>query len=122
VVKKVLCLSESSYEEHLKQANCCTIAIAFLGTPHRGSGLAPYATAIAGILKAGGKRVNKDILGLLERESEVLVDIEDSFGIWLKKKGAEFNVTCFYEELELPVIGQVTSKPFLSATRARENI
>jgi hypothetical protein len=107
VVKKGLCMSESSYENHLKQADRCTIAVAFLGTPHRGSGLAPFAKAVANILKAGGKRVNKDILGLLKRESEVLADVEDSFGIWLRKKGPEFNITCFYEELELPGVGKV---------------
>ena len=107
VTKKALCMSESSCDEHLKQVDRCTIAIAFLGTPHRGSGLAPFAKVVANILKACQKRVNKNILGLLTQDSEVLADVEDSFGIWLRKKDATFNITSFYEELELPGIGQV---------------
>jgi hypothetical protein len=80
-MKKALCLSEHAFEPHQKQLDRCTIAVAFLGTPHRGSGLAPFATGVAQILKAGGKRVNRDILQLLNRDSEVLADVEESFGI-----------------------------------------
>jgi hypothetical protein len=58
-------------------------------------------------LKIGGKRVNTDILRVLERDSEVLADIEDSFGIWLRRKSSDFQITCFYEELELPGVGLV---------------
>ncbi|KAH0538139.1 hypothetical protein FGG08_005247 [Glutinoglossum americanum] len=110
VLKKALCMSESSVEPDLKQADSCTIAVAFLGTPHRGSGLAPFAKVVASILKIGGKRVNKGILGVLERDSEVLADVEGSFGIWLRKKSNGFNITCFYEELELPGVGLVVTK------------
>jgi hypothetical protein len=85
------------------------IAVAFLGTPHRGSDLAPFATGVAKILKAGGMRVNKDILQLLARDSSVLTDAEESFGIWLRKTSGRFNLTCFSEELELPTIGMVRS-------------
>ena len=109
MMKKALCLSEHAFEPHEKQLDRCTIAVAFLGTPHRGSGLAPFATGIAQILKAGGKRVNRDILELLKRDSEVLADVEESFGIWLRKTGGRFQLTCFYEELELPTIGMVRS-------------
>lgn len=109
VMKKAMCISETSNEEHLKQVDRYTIAIAFLGTPHRGAGLASFATVVANILRAGGKRVNKQILGLLKQGSEVLSDVEDSFEIWLSKKDADFNVSCFYEELELPGLGKVAS-------------
>jgi hypothetical protein len=109
VTKKALCLSEHAFEPHEKQLDRCTIAVAFLGTPHRGSGLAPFATGVAQILKAGGKRVNRDILQLLKRDSEVLADVEESFGIWLRKTCGRFKLTCFYEELELPTIGMVRS-------------
>jgi hypothetical protein len=109
VMKKALCLSEHAFEPHEKQLDRCTIAVAFLGTPHRGSGLTPFATGVAQILKAGGKRVNRDILQLLNRDSEVLADVEESFGIWLRKTGGRFKLTCFYEELELPTIGMVRS-------------
>jgi hypothetical protein len=106
-------MSENSHEAHLQQADRCTIAVAFLGTPHRGSDLAPFATKLALILKAGHKRVNTNILQLLRPESETLADVQDSFAIWLRRKAAaRFNTTCFYEELELPVIGQVRISHF----------
>lgn len=69
VVKKSLCLSASQNQERLKRIGQCTRAIAFLGTPHRGSDLAAFSKSIAKILKALGKRTNKDILGVLEPNS-----------------------------------------------------
>ena len=107
MLKKALCISESSDEEHLRQADRCTTAIAFLDTPHRGSDFAPFATAAAQCLKLS-KRVNTDILKLLNKDSEVLADVENSFGTWLRKKASSVNTTCFYEELELLGIGKVT--------------
>ena len=104
-MKKSLCLSESSYEAHLKQLDQCTIAVAFLGTPHRGSELASFAAGITNALRACGMRVNNRILQVLQRDSDILADVEDSFMIWLRKKGDRFNLTCFYEELELPAVG-----------------
>lgn len=108
VLKRAFCISERSYEEHLKQVDRCTIAIAFLGTPHRGSDFAPLATIIGQLLKASGKRVNTDIIKILKTNSEMLADTEDFFGGWLRKKENNVYVTCFYEELELPGgLGQV---------------
>ncbi|KAI9795170.1 MAG: hypothetical protein M1816_000192 [Peltula sp. TS41687] len=104
VTKKALCLSEQAFEPHLHQLDRHTIAIAFMGTPHRGSGLAPFASGIANILKACQMRVNREILKLLERDSEVLADVEASFAIWLRRNGSRFNLTCFFEELELRTV------------------
>ncbi len=111
MMKKALCLSEHAFEPHEKQLDRCTIAVAFLGTPHRGSGLAPFATGVAQILKAGGKRVNRDILQLLNRDSEVLADVEESFGIWLRKTGGRFKLACFYVEspASSPSFGELAS-------------
>ncbi|KAI9760567.1 MAG: hypothetical protein M1840_002382 [Geoglossum simile] len=110
VAKKALCLSEQSVEPHLKQLDRCAIAAAFLDTPHRGSGHTPFASGIANILKAGGKRVNANVLQFLSRDSEVLADTEGSFGIWLRRNSSRFNIACFVEELELPLIGMVVTK------------
>jgi hypothetical protein len=104
VLKKALCMSASSVEEHLKQVDQCTKAVAFLGTPHCGSNLALFATSVGNILKAGGKRVNVDILRILEPNSQLLGNAEDSFGVWLRNKSS-FNITCFFKELELLSIG-----------------
>ena len=109
MTKKALCLSEQAVEPHLKQLDRCAIAVAFLGTPHRGSGLTPFAKSVTNILKAGCMRVNNTILQLLDRDSEVLADMEGSFGIWLRKNSNRFDVTCFFEELELPAVGMVGS-------------
>lgn len=109
VTKKVLCLSEQAIYPHLQQIERCTTAVAFLGTPHRGSDLTPFAASVANILKAGGKRVNKEILQLLDRNSEVLADVEESYGVWLRRNSSRFDLTCFFEELELPAVGMVDS-------------
>lgn len=109
MTKKALCLSEQAFDSHQKQLDHCTIAVAFLGTPHRGSDLTSFASSVANILKAGGKRVNKEILQLLNRHSEVLADVEDSYGVWLRRNSSRFELTCFFEELELPAVGMVGS-------------
>ncbi|KAK4198213.1 hypothetical protein QBC40DRAFT_350343 [Triangularia verruculosa] len=105
LAKKALLLSEQAAELHERQLHECTIGVAFFGTPHRGSGVASFATAVAHILKAAQKRVNTSILALLKRDSEALADIDSSFGLWLRKKGDQIQIACFSEEHELPGIG-----------------
>ena len=108
VTKKALCMSESSSEPDLNQIDRCAVAVAFLGTPHRGSGLATFAKGATDILKFVHKRVNSDILEPLKRDSQMLADVEDSFAHWLRRKGNQFNITCFYEELGLVGVGLVS--------------
>ncbi|KAK3901199.1 hypothetical protein C8A05DRAFT_35131 [Staphylotrichum tortipilum] len=110
VAKKALCLSEQAGETRLQQLHANTTGLAFLGTPHRGAGLAPFATGVARVLKAARKRVNSEILSVLQRDSEALADIDASFATWLRKRGDRVEVTCFSEEHELPGIGLVVSK------------
>ena len=109
VTKKALCLSQQTIYPHLEHLNRCSIGVVFLGTPHRGSNFAPFAASVANILKAGGKRVNKEILQLLSRDSEVLADVEESYAVWLRRNNDRFDLTCFFEELELPAVGMVSS-------------
>jgi hypothetical protein len=107
-VEKALSVSESHSEEHLRQIELHTSGIIFLGTPHRGSDVAEFPRAVARILQIGGKRINADILGVLQRESEVLREIEDWFYKWLRRrmeasnKGGPISITSFREELALP--------------------
>jgi pimeloyl-ACP methyl ester carboxylesterase len=108
VAKKALCLSEQAISAHEQQLHSCTVGLAFLGTPHRGSGLAPFAAGVAQILKAAQKRVNTEILSLLQRDSEVLADVDAAFGTWLRKRGSKVQLTCFSEAYELPGIGLVS--------------
>lgn len=111
VLKKALCLSQVSVDEHLRQADQCLHGIAFLGTPHRGADLAPIMDAAAKILHFLGSRVNPNLGQVLQRGSMPLTDIEDSFAVWLESKrestGRRANITCFHEELGLPGAGKV---------------
>ncbi|KAL8348370.1 hypothetical protein RB598_001598 [Gaeumannomyces tritici] len=109
VVKKALCISELAAEPHERQLHQTVLGVAFLGTPHRGSDVAPFASGVARILKASGTRTNVDIISLLRRDSEALADIEAAFGTWLRKN-LEFKLTCFFEEKEVVGCGMVVSK------------
>lgn len=116
VVQKALSLSRARAASHLRAIEKCTIAIAFLGTPHAGSDLATWAgvgTKLIGTVRD----VNKDILRTLERESETLRDTQENFGQLLesrKDEGTRIQITCFYEQLAVTGVGQIV--PISSAT------
>lgn len=103
-------VSRNSPEKHLRNFVDCTRGILFLGTPHSGSGLARWAEAIA---KSIGfiKQSNTHILEVLKAESEVLARIQSDFHTMLRARvnaGHDpLQITCFYEELPLPGIGEV---------------
>ena len=59
------------------------------------------------------KSANKSLLGILETDNQLLESIQVDF--WsmvrgLREGGRRFEVTCFFEELPLPVVGKVVSK------------
>ncbi|KAL2148156.1 hypothetical protein VTH82DRAFT_8450 [Thermothelomyces myriococcoides] len=64
------------------------------------------------------KQTNTDIVKVLRQESEVLVQIQNSFDSMLsarRQQGQrEIEIACFFEELPLPMIGHVV--PQHSAT------
>lgn len=83
-----------------------------MGTPHRGASLADCASKIVSHLKRSGLRANTAIIAVLKPGSEVLSDVEDSFEQLRAKRDVHGdwragNVSCFYEEDELPVVGKV---------------
>ncbi len=56
------------------------------------------------------KRVNEDIVGVLEPGSEMLRMVEKGFHNILrlrKDEGSEISITCFYEELRVIGVGEV---------------
>lgn len=94
------------YEKHVLE---CTEAIAFLGTPHRGSELASWAT-IAGNMANLVKRTNTNVLEVLQPGSEVLENLTQDFHTMLRSreqaKGTSIHITCFAEELPVSRAGK----------------
>ncbi|KAM0666509.1 hypothetical protein ACQRIU_004364 [Beauveria bassiana] len=107
ITMKAMSLSESAAVEHLRQIERDTIAIAFFGTPHRGSNLAPFAKLVANFFQASGKRINSDILEVLKRDSQPLAGVERDFVNWVARKGQNFQVSCFFETEEPPGVGMI---------------
>ncbi|KAL2152254.1 hypothetical protein VTH82DRAFT_5438 [Thermothelomyces myriococcoides] len=102
--------SKQRPEPHLQSILQSTRGIAFLGTPHNGTELARWAEYILRCVDLI-KQTNNEILGVLQRESEVLARIQDGFhtiaNALREEEGQKrIEITCFYEELPLPVIGQ----------------
>ncbi|SLM34065.1 P-loop containing nucleoside triphosphate hydrolase, partial [Lasallia pustulata] len=104
-----LCLSRSHPEKHLQQISSCTIGIVFLGTPHHGADFAAWAKFGSTIAKTI-KHVNSDIVSVLKPGSEMLARVQDGFHGLLRlrrNEESEIAVTCFFEELPLPLVGKV---------------
>ncbi|KAK3896423.1 sesB-related regulatory [Staphylotrichum tortipilum] len=109
VCEDALFTSRQRTEPHLHNILQSTRGIAFLGTPHHGSGLARWAELLSrsiGIIK----QTNTQIVEVLKRDSEVLARIQDGFHTMVLARGKEgqrIEISCFFEELPLPGIGQV---------------
>lgn len=108
--RQALLSSLHSAEPHLQAILECTRGILFLGTPHQGSGFSRWAERLAkfvGVIK----QTNREILGVLENDSEVLARIQAHFHSMIRDRGhrgvPEISITCFYEEMPLPVLGKV---------------
>ena len=72
-----------------------TIAVAFMGTPHRGSQLASYADIALTCIKAAGVRANTGNLQQLKLDSDNLEEIGSQFGSLLQLE--RIKVLTFYE-------------------------
>ncbi|VUC33070.1 unnamed protein product [Clonostachys rosea] len=106
-------------QRHLPSIHEQTIGIAFLGTPHQGSDLAPWAKALSRLLRAV-KRTNSDITDVLHHDSEQLSRIQHSFHLMLQRRPERalptINITYFFEELPMSrPLGVIVPKE--SATR-----
>lgn len=109
VVQNALALSKSSPEAHLQKFEANTIGLAFLGTPHFGADLASWGRYGARLLNIV-KRANEDIVQVLQPDSEMLATIQKRFHEILRSRQAlnqPISVTCFHEELPVPVLGMV---------------
>lgn len=112
VCKEATLLSRNNPESHLRGIFDCTKGIIFMGTPHKGSWMAGWAKIPASALGLV-KHTNKSLLEILETDNQFLESIQVRF--WsmvreLREAGRSLEVTCFFEELPLPVVGKVVSK------------
>lgn len=109
VVQNALDLSRSSPEAHLRKFESRAVGLVFMGTPHFGSDKAQWAKLCATMLNLV-KKTNKSIVQVLGPDSEMLASIQKKFHEILRlryAKGQPIEITCFYEELSLPVLGTV---------------
>ncbi|KAI8656304.1 NB-ARC domain-containing protein [Fusarium sp. Ph1] len=86
--------------------------IIFMGTPHKGSWMADWAKMPASALGLI-KSTNKSLLRILETDDQLLESIQARFLALVREQreaGRQLQVTCFFEELPLPVVGKVVSK------------
>ncbi|KAK4104683.1 hypothetical protein N658DRAFT_556519 [Parathielavia hyrcaniae] len=112
VCKQAILLSRNNPDSHLQGIFHCTIAIAFMGTPRKGSWMADWARIPASAL-GFVESVNKSLLAVLQTNSEALELIQVSFWSMIRerqKANQPPEVACFFEQLLLPGFGTVVSK------------
>jgi hypothetical protein len=114
VTQNALILSKSSPDTDIQLLEGHTIGLAFLGTPHHGSDYAAwvnFATQVTSLMK----KSNREIVAVLQPESEVLAAIQKGFHAVLSRRinaGDGLSVTCFYEELPVTGVGDVSFVKF----------
>lgn len=119
--KETILLSRDNPETHLKKLFECAKGIIFMGTPHTGSWMADWAKIPASALGIV-KSANKSLLKILETDDQLLESIQLRFLAMvrdLRESNRRLEMTCFFEELPLPVVGKVVAKD--SATFAGYN-
>ncbi|KAK5703268.1 hypothetical protein LTR97_004217 [Elasticomyces elasticus] len=120
LVQKALNISESSGDNYLSSIYSSTFAIAFLGTPHRGSGLAFWGSLGTKFLKPV-KKTNNALVKVLRERSEMLDNIQRDFHVLIRnRENGPFRMQrnlpyavkmcCFYEELRLKGVGKVVER------------
>ncbi|KAH7016317.1 uncharacterized protein B0I36DRAFT_396518 [Microdochium trichocladiopsis] len=83
-----------------------------MGTPHRGSWMANWARIPASALGIV-KSTNKSLLNISETDDKYLRSVQDRFWSMVReqqKAGRDLEVTFFFEELPLRVVGKVVSQ------------
>jgi hypothetical protein len=93
-----------------------TAGVIFLGTPHRGSNRAAWATVVKHLNEAVLKNDDPRVVESLTRGSEVLERLQDSFSSLLPS----ITVYSFMENMPVEGIGKVRSSmtlPYSSAAK-----
>ncbi|KAM0188812.1 hypothetical protein ACHAPA_006494 [Fusarium lateritium] len=112
VCKAAMIKSQTSPEPHFREIFDSITSIAFMGTPHRGSWLADWASIPAQVL-GYVKSTNTSLLQVLNTDNEHLDHINVGFLEMLRalsKGGREIKITCFFEELPMPRCGRIVNR------------
>jgi hypothetical protein len=106
-------LSKNSTEPQIQSLLSSTIGVCFLGTPHCGALAANWASVFGSMVKVV-KTTNTGLLNVLKPDSEVLARIQGEFHSMLRTSGqngmAQLKITCFFEELPVRGVGEVSSE------------
>ncbi|OBT95600.1 hypothetical protein VE01_05937 [Pseudogymnoascus verrucosus] len=115
VCQKALILCTNPTEDAQKDILSSTRGIAFLGTPHAGSDLARFATAVANFVRFSlGKKSNTKLLEVLTKNSEVLADISNGFFTMVRRRESTqmpIALHAFVEELDVDFLGRRVVEP-----------
>ncbi|RYP45241.1 hypothetical protein DL768_008386 [Monosporascus sp. mg162] len=104
-------LSRNSPRADIRGIFGCTMGIIFMGTPHNRTWMTDWVKIPAAALSL--VQSTKSLLNIRETDDQVLAFIQVSFWLMipeLRGAGRRLKVTCFFEELPLPVVRKVVSK------------
>ncbi|KAJ6784477.1 hypothetical protein PWT90_05597 [Aphanocladium album] len=112
VCKQAVLLSQADTRSHLHDMFASLRGIIFMGTPHRGSWMANWAS-IPALALGVFRPVNKSLLGLLETDNEQLEALQEQFLTMLRhqlERGRCIEIMCFFEELPTKRLGVIVPK------------
>lgn len=115
VCQDALVVCNNPAEEAQRDILSSTCGIAFLGTPHAGSDLEKFGTAVANIVRLSLKKPNKNLLSVLNRNSEVLANITNGFFTMVARRLRDrqgcikpIELHAFIEEQPVDFLGRVS--------------
>ncbi|KAI0975133.1 hypothetical protein F4678DRAFT_419393 [Xylaria arbuscula] len=115
VCEDALLSSKNSVEPHLQRILECARAIAFFGTPHAGSDLTRFALTLTNLAKLFIKKPNNDLLGVLERKSEVLARIQGEFHKMIRARKdtgkPDIKIHCYIEQVPIEGLEKLVVPP-----------
>lgn len=94
---------------HLSSVADSTHGVLFMGTPHRGSDQAQWGGILTSVL-GYIKQDNSELVKRLNKEEPRLALLQERFAKFLEKRKEEqrpVSITCFFEELPVPLLGTV---------------
>ncbi|KFZ01516.1 hypothetical protein V500_00731 [Pseudogymnoascus sp. VKM F-4518 (FW-2643)] len=117
VCQDALLVSSNPNEEQQRDIVSSTCGIAFFGTPHAGSDLERFATAVLNIVSIV-KTPNRKLLGVLRVNSEILANIKNDFLTMVQRRLADrqsslkpIALHAFIEELDVDYLRRRVVEP-----------